>query len=90
MFAVWAWQRQIREKPEETQAVKSKRLVYRAPNQKGIGGGSEPLGLSALREGLRHTRKWATRDLSGRPPWRAGASGARDGGPSGTCLIATL
>ena len=43
MFAVWAWQRQIREKPEETQAVKSKRLVYGVPNQKGIGGGSEPL-----------------------------------------------
>ena len=38
MFAVWAWQRQIREKPEETQAVKSKRLVYGVPNQKGIGG----------------------------------------------------
>ncbi len=39
MFAVWAWQRQIREKPEETQAAKSKRLVYRVPNQKGIGEG---------------------------------------------------
>ena len=43
------------EKPE-TQASKSKRLVYRVPNQEGDSGGSEPLVLSGLHEGLRHRR----------------------------------
>ena len=55
------------EKPE-TQAAKSKRLVYRVPNQKGIAEGSEPLVLSRLHEGLRDRWRWTTRGLPRRPP----------------------
>ena len=70
------------EKPE-TQAAKSKRLVYRVPNQKGIAGGLEPLVLSGLHEGLRRSKVIVQPEACpARPPWRRpGADGGS--GPSG-------
>ena len=62
--------------------AKSKRLDLPRPESEGDSGGSEPLVLSGLHEGLRHRRRRATGSLSGRPPRRRpGADGGS--GPSG-------
>ena len=63
--------------------AKSKRLVYRVPNQKGIAEGQSRWFCRACMKGfVIEDRGWAARGLSGRPPWRRpGADGGS--GPSG-------
>ena len=75
------------------------------PEPEGDSGGSEPLVLSGLHEGLRRRRRWATGCLPRRSRWRrAEANGRpsrggeqvgrrtapRDEAPSGACLVTTL
>ena len=62
------------------QAATAKRLVYRVPQSEGGSGGSEPLVLSGLHEGLRHRRLWAAGGLPQRSRWRRAEA---DGRPSG-------